>query len=212
MLYTNNYKRKLVKDDYNVVADLFAEASTDLETYKNHIDMFVSKLNGKKVLDVACGAGLATAYLTGLGLEATGLDFAENLINIARANHPDTNYVAADICKYKTKEKFDGIFTKNALFHLPDRDLKKVLKKFYNILNNGGRLCVILDIPKEAGEQILVEPLDNRYKLYYNYLQPQKVETLLTIAGFTIENKIIEADSDYVYASGVMVFQAYKQV
>ena len=210
MMYSNSQKRKLVKDDYNVIADVYAKDSSAVETYKEHIDSFVSKLKGKRVLDVACGAGLATAYLTKLGLDATGLDFAENLINIAKDNSPQTKFVVADICDYKSKEKFDGIFTKDALFHLPDRDLKKVIKKFYNLLSNGGRLCIILDIPNQAGEQILVEPLDNRYKLYYNYLLPQKVEALLSKVGFTIDDKIIGNDSDYVYASGVMVFQAHK--
>ncbi len=67
-----------------------------------------------------------------------------------------------------------------------------------------------MDLPKEAGEHVFVEELNNNYNIYYNYLTPAKLQSLLKQAGITI-NKIDiieENDNASSYASGLMVVQA----
>lgn len=67
-----------------------------------------------------------------------------------------------------------------------------------------------MDMPKEAGEQIFVEELDERYKIYYNYLTPEKLKSLLEQANIVIDDVKCVKDNDNAssYATGLMVFQA----
>ena len=96
---------------------------------------------------------------------------------------------------------------------MSDEDLFAVLKKFKRLLKQSGNLCIIMDMPKEAGEQIFVEELDDKYQIYYNYLTPEKLRNLLEQTGFNIENMQIVKDNDNAssYASGLMIIQAGNQ-
>ena len=88
-----------------------------------------------------------------------------------------------------------------------------MLVKIKNMLTINGKFCVIMDIPKEEGEQVFVEELDERYKIYYNYMAPEKVEKLLIDCGFIIDKKVISDNNDEAtsYAFGLMVFQCSKR-
>lgn len=214
MNYTSEEKRKIVKDDYNAIADTYAKCYSEIEYCKAYIDEFIASLAGKKVLDIGCGAGQITDYLTQRGIGVIGIDFSEELLKIAKQNFPNSKFILADICDYEQKEQVDGIITKDVLFHLSDENLIQVLQKFRKMLKPNGNLCIIMDMPKEAGEQIFVEELDDKYQIYYNYLTPEKLKDLLEKTGFNIENIQLVKDNDNAssYATGLMIFQASNQM
>ena len=214
MNYTSDEKRKIVKDDYNAIADTYAKCYSEIDYCKTYIDEFIATLSGKKVLDIGCGAGQITDYLTQKGIGAIGIDFSEELLKIAKQNFPSSQFILADICEYEQKEQVDGIITKDVLFHLSDENLIAVLQKFRRLLKPNGNLCIIMDMPKEAGEQIFVEELDDKYQIYYNYLTPEKLRDLLEKTGFNIENIQLVKDNDNAssYATGLMIFQASNQM
>ena len=62
MEYSNIEKRKIVKDDYNAIAENYAKCYSEINLYKSYIKDFLIKLNGKDILDVGCGAGQFTNY------------------------------------------------------------------------------------------------------------------------------------------------------
>lgn len=210
MNYSNNEKRQIVKNDYDAIAESFSKNYDNIEYCKEYVQEFVKNLNGKSVLDVGCGAGDFTNYLHKLGIQAKGIDFSNKMLSIARKKYPDIEFENADICEYKTTNLYDGIFTKDMLFHLADEDIVKTLRKFKKMLKPDGRICIILEMPQKAGEQILVEELDQNYKIYYNYLTPQKLKNLLEQENITINDiKIVEENAyAFYYATGLMVFQA----
>lgn len=96
---------------------------------------------------------------------------------------------------------------------MSDENLIQVLQKFRRLLKPSGQLCIIMDMPKEAGEQIFVEELDDKYQIYYNYLTPEKLRDLLEKTGFSVENVQLVKDNDNAssYATGLMIFQASNQ-
>ena len=206
---TDKEKRKLVREDYNKIAQPYTKNFGDITQFIPYIDEFASGLKGNRVVDMGCGAGQVVNYLSGKGLKAIGVDFSKNLLKIAKSNYPKLKFVNKDILKFRPLRKFDGIITKYTLFHFSDNDVQIVLSKFKNMLNPDGRLCVILDVPSKDSEKIITEELDDRYKVYYNYMTPIKVEKLLTSAGFVVEKKtIVNVNKDaLIYTSGIMVFQ-----
>ncbi len=211
MKLTDKQKKKLVKDDYNAIADVYAAEDRNIKFYSAYIDKFIDQLDGDLVLDACCGAGEFSNYIAEKDKDVTAVDFSEKLIGIAKSKFSKPNFISSDICDWKPDKSFDGIFSKDALFHLPDENLILVLKNFYKILNANGKMLLILDIPKEAGEKIYIEPLDERFSLYYNYLSVEKVQNLLTECEFKIDDLKIVNDSDYEYAQGVMFVYASKK-
>lgn len=135
MNYSNDEKRKIVKDDYDAIAENFANCYSEINFYEPYIDQFVKSLKGSEILDVGCGAGQFTDYFCKLGFHAKGIDFSDGLLTIAREKYPDVEFINSDICEYKATDLYDGIFTKDMLFHLSDEDIVKTLKLFKNILN-----------------------------------------------------------------------------
>ena len=213
MNYSNKQKRQLVKEDYNAIAEIYVKNCSEVEFYRPYIDDFIKNLKGKKVLDAGCGHGIFSNYFQQKGLDVIGVDFSKNLLEVARKNYPHIKFIESDLCDFTTNEKFDGIFIKNVLFHIPDKDLQTIFKKFYDILNKNGKVCILMEIPKEAGEQILAEEFDENLKVYYNYMLPEKVEKLLIDTGFSIDklDTITQNQNATIYAFGLMIVQASKK-
>lgn len=210
MNISNEKKKQIVKDDYNAIAEIYASSYCDIDYCMPYIDEFIASLTGNDVLDVGCGAGQITDYLTQKGINAVGIDFSEELLKIAKKNFPKSKFLLADISQYNQEGKLDGIITKDVLFHLSDEDLVKTLATFKKILKPQGSVCIIMDMPKEAGEQIFVEELDVRYQIYYNYLTPDKLKGLLEKTGLTVDKLYIVGENEHAatYATGLMVFHA----
>lgn len=213
MNYTNKEKRKIVQNDYNAIADIYAKRYGKIDYCKIYIDEFVASLSGKDVLDVGCGAGQITDYLTQKGLNVIGLDFSQELLKIAKQNSPNSKFILADICDYEQETKVDGIITKDTLFHLPNEDLIHVLQKFKRLLKPNGNICIIMDTPKEIGENIFVEELDSKQQVYYNYLSAEKLKIMLEKTGFNVKKiqRVNENNNASAYATGLMIFYVCNQ-
>lgn len=213
MNYTNKEKRKIVQNDYNAIADIYAKRYGKIDYCKTYIDEFVASLSGKDVLDAGCGAGQITDYLTQKGLNVIGLDFSQELLKIAKQNSPNSKFILADICDYEQETKVDGIITKDTLFHLPNEDLIHVLQKFKRLLKPNGNICIIMDTPKEIGENIFVEELDIKQQVYYNYLSAEKLKNMLEKTGFNVKKiqRVNENNNASAYATGLMIFYVCNQ-
>ncbi len=211
MNLTSKEKRDFVRDDYNAIAQIYTSEDKKIKLYSKYIDEFTCSLTGKNVLDIGSSSGDFSNYLASSGLNVTGLDFSEKSLDIAKSRYKNVNFICSDITDFIPKEKFDGIFSKDTLFHLPDEDLTRLLLNLHKMLTSDGKILIILDIPKEGGEKIYDEPLDTRFKLYYNYLTEEKITGLLTNSGFKIDKvEYINDKNLYVYAKGIMAIYASK--
>src|SRR5215472_11481369 len=96
---------------------------------------YVGPASGKRVLDAACGTGLATFGLTDRGFAVTGIDVAERMLAVARATTPAN----ADTAFYNARaealpfadEAFAGIICAQA-FHWFDEG--RALAEFARVL------------------------------------------------------------------------------
>ena len=67
---------------------------------------------GSKFLDVGCGQGRFTKYMTDYGIDAIGVDLSDKAIEIASKRYPQCAFLRADLTKSGVfaDETFDGIF------------------------------------------------------------------------------------------------------
>jgi len=117
----------------------FLDASTTVATLP---PLSATPLAGQHILDIACGNGLTSRCLAGLGANVTAFDFSANLIEKARAR--STNYQSLityhilDATDEQAllslgEQKFDSALSNMALFDMPEieplfRVLPKLLK------------------------------------------------------------------------------------
>ena len=93
-------------------------------------------------LDVGCGAGgRCIRLLENHNFKITGIDVSVQMINLAKANHPEIPFHVADICDWNTTHKYDFILAWDSIFHLPLDRHKLVLDKICTLLNKEGVLC-----------------------------------------------------------------------
>ena len=111
---------------------------------------------GVRVLDVGSGIGGAAFCLAKkYGAAVTGIDLAPEMIAIGleRAKEwdaPETvQFLIGDILKTEFPEKFDVIWSRDALMHLHDKPL--LFSTLFNLLAPGGKL-IITDYARGTGE------------------------------------------------------------
>jgi len=113
----------------------------------------------KTSLDLGCGTGILCEILHKSGIKASGMDFSEGMIEIARNSNPAIDYEVADMIKYRPDKRFDLVTcTGDALNHIIDlKDVAQIFQNVYGYLNEGG--WFIFDILNEK-EVSLGEPID----------------------------------------------------
>ena len=131
-------KREWAKADVaQSYAQVFAKAS----------DMVVPTLveaasagPGCKALDLCCGHGNVAAGLVKAGAQVTGLDFSPAMLEMARADVPEAQFVEGDAMALNFEDNaFDAVTIGFGIPHVPEPP--KVIAEARRILRPGGRLA-----------------------------------------------------------------------
>jgi len=142
---------------------------------------------GVRVLDVGSGIGGAAFHLARkYGAKVVGVDLAKNMIDIA--NERTAQYglgdsvtsILGDVLTTEFPEKFDIIWSRDALMHVPDKP--HLFSLLYSLLNPGGRI-VITDYARGK------TPGSPEFEAYikktgYSVVEPEQYGKLLRDAGF----------------------------
>jgi len=127
---------------YNQRAENFRAGTRDHDVSQN-IDALLRHIVGQPpftLLDFGCGPGRDLKTFSGLGHRVIGLDGAESFAAMARADSGcevwQQDFLSLDL----PDEHFDGIFANASLFHVPSRELLRVLRQLHATLKAGGVL------------------------------------------------------------------------
>jgi SAM-dependent methyltransferase len=137
-----------VRDSYDRVADAYVEMGAgrlDAQPWlRAALAAFAESVRGLgPVLDVGCGPGIVTAHLTGLGLDASGVDLSPRMIEHARRDYPDLRFSVASATDLDlAPASLGGVLGWWSLFNLPRVALPGVLRTFADALVPGGQALV----------------------------------------------------------------------
>ncbi|MBU1726088.1 MAG: class I SAM-dependent methyltransferase, partial [Candidatus Omnitrophica bacterium] len=103
---------------------------------------FVSGLiKGKRVLEVGCGDGYGTSYLSGFASQAVGVDYDQASIGLAktkyRAKNLDFSCMDATDLSFED-DSFDAVCSFQVIEHIPEELLPKYLKEIKRVLKKDG--------------------------------------------------------------------------
>ncbi|MHA2429725.1 MAG: class I SAM-dependent methyltransferase [Promethearchaeota archaeon] len=177
------FETDMVKKSYNKIAASYY-SHRDLSKFNGELDKFVDFLpkNGH-VLDVGCGAGIPTGkYLVSRGLKVTGIDISDTMLEMARKNVPEAEFINKDMNNLDfNKNSFDGIISVYALFHVPKNNHPNIFKQFFKILKPGGILLFNTGTSESEGvSKFFGEPM------FWSNYDPKKTLEIVKSVGFSI--------------------------
>ena len=96
-----------------------------------------------KVLDVGCGHGLMHPFMQEQNIDLIGCDPAASVIEQARQQNPDVNYLSNDGAVLPFNDNtFDVAFTVCVMHHVPPDQWPDFLKEMQRVVRPGGLLMV----------------------------------------------------------------------
>jgi ubiquinone/menaquinone biosynthesis C-methylase UbiE len=95
-------------------------------------------MSGVKVLDIGCGPGNSSKLLSDVGTDTTGIDFSQNMIDVAKANYPNISFHQADAENIPKPDNFFDVVIANYVVH-HFADPEKVFSEISRVLKPGGK-------------------------------------------------------------------------
>jgi len=135
------YLLRKTKKDYNLIAQDFSitreKEWKELEFLKDLVK------EGEKILDIGCGNGRLLKFFH-KNIRYFGVDFSENLIEIAKGKYPQANFLVANVLNLPFKDNFfDKVFSIATLHHIPSEKFRLLaLKEIKRVLKDGGELIL----------------------------------------------------------------------
>lgn len=148
-------------------------------------------------LDLACGTGILCEILHKQGIQASGMDFSEGMIAIAKESNPEITYEVADMITYRPERSFDLVTcTGDALNHIMKlSDVEQIIQNVYGCLNEGGYF--IFDILNEK-EVPMAEPFDLDFSdtIKAQFLVTHDEEGIIHLRTAVYENGELQFEED----------------
>lgn len=163
-------------ETYNRIADDWLTDHADDDWWVKGTRRFVEMLPaGGAVLDVGCGAGVKSRFLTSLGLKVTGIDVSKRMIELAKERVPEVEFRFLDLREAgQLGQAFDAVFAQAFLLHVSKFEAVDVISRLTNVLKPGGYFYVAVKEvrPGQPNEEIKHEDdYGYPYERFFSYYQ-----------------------------------------
>jgi SAM-dependent methyltransferase len=191
------YNAREVMDCYNRTAKEYAEKflnELDGKPFdRNILNRFSDMLpDGSLIYDFGCGSGQTTKFIHDKRRhKILGLDFSENVIQLANQNFREIDFLVDDMLKSKMpSDSAGGILAFYAVVHFTYKEVEQVLKEWLRLLKPDG-ICLF---SFHVGEEI-IEAVDflgvSGAKATWRFLDTDRVLEIAERVGFLVEETVI---------------------
>jgi ubiquinone/menaquinone biosynthesis C-methylase UbiE len=109
---------------------------------------FLNPQPHKQFLDIGCGTGNYTIALANSGLNFTGVEPSESMINVARKRDQTINWITGSAEQIPVNDNtFDGVIATLTIHHWTD--INQSLKEIYRVTNDDGILVTFTATPAQ---------------------------------------------------------------
>lgn len=157
--------------------------------------MNARKVAVKTAMDLACGTGVLCEILRDNGIEASGMDFSEGMVAIARNRRVGISYEVADMITFRPEKQFDLVTcTGDALNHIVDiKDVERIFQNVYAYTAPGGYFIFDILNEKEVSDS---EPFEMDFsealRVWFQMTRPEADRVDLTIRVYENGNLQLE--------------------
>ncbi len=124
-------------DEYDAIYETRAAAGEDVHGEAN----FVQRLGARSVLDAGCGTGRVGRELGRRGLDVSGVDLDDVMLQTARVKAPDIAWMLADLATVDLGRRFEAIvMAGNVMIFLTPGSEATVVANMAKHLDTGGYL------------------------------------------------------------------------
>ncbi|MFD4456721.1 class I SAM-dependent methyltransferase [Nocardia sp. NPDC058480] len=175
-----------VQAAYSAIHTLYIEVCGHLEFLDPEDTTFArTHLSPGPVLDLGCGPGHFTKFLTDAGIPATGIDMVPEFITHARTTYPGVPFELGSLRTLNAPtDSVPAILAWFSLIHLDPTELPTVLAEFHRVLTPGGRLVIGFFESTDT-----VESFPHKVTTAYRWPTDTLAEVLAT-AGFTEQARL----------------------
>lgn len=118
--------------------------------YIHEITRKLKKYQVKKVLDLGCGSGWLSIFMTKYGFEVTGIDIAKPAIELGKVwaseDNVNVNFLIGDVLNLPFKEgSFDAVVCNSTLEHFRLDQAEKIFERISKVLVDKGYLFGCFD-------------------------------------------------------------------
>ena len=152
---------------FGFFADLIEEFPADVEEQFSQFQQAIA-LHGGPVLDLCCGSGRLTIPTAKLGMEVTGVDLSQDMLdklsdNLRRRNKrllPRVHLYCQDMAQLELPEQYGTVMIGATSIRLLQGPFETFFDHIYDQLKEGGCLCFdIENLPRQEHETIVTGDL-----------------------------------------------------
>lgn len=102
----------------------------------------INQVNPKRIIDIGCGPGNSTQILAQKWPKSkiVGIDSSASMIEKAKQDYPNQEWIIANASSYESEMKFDIVFSNAVIQWIPNHE--ELLIKFHNLLSDEGVVAV----------------------------------------------------------------------
>ena len=177
-----------VAKQYDLVAREYAETFAG-EHEKKPMDREILHRFAKEVgsrgpvWDFGCGPGHTTRYLKDLGVEITGLDVSDRMLDQARAMNPEIGFRKGDMIGLDfDDDSIAAIVAFYSIVHFTEEQVGTAFREIYRVLRPDGRFLFTYHIGEETihVDEFLGKPVD----MDFMFFQTDFITRSLEKSGF----------------------------
>jgi len=177
-----------VENLYDTVAKAYAETfSGEHEKKPKDQEMlcrFSREIGDRQpVWDLGCGPGQTTHYLKNLGLEISGLDLSEKILEQARRLHPEIHFRKGNILELEFEnDSIAGIVAFYAIVHFTKEQVGIAFRELFRVLQPNGIFFFTYHVGAETIH--LDEFLDKKVDIDFMFFTTDFIFSCLKDSGF----------------------------
>lgn len=179
---------KRIENLYDKVAQEYAEKFSGEHDKKPKdqkiLRRFAQKIGGRKpVWDFGCGPGQTTQYLTNLGIDISGLDLSERILERARTIHPEIHFRKGNILELEFEnDSIAGAVAFYAVVHFSEEQVRRACHEMFRVLQPGGIFLLTYHIGEKT---IHVEEfLGKKIDIDFMFFTTEFISSCLEKSGF----------------------------
>lgn len=184
-------KNKLAIALFDKHAKSYQDKYMNVDLYRDSLDLFceTTAIEGASILELACGPGNVTRYLLNKrpDFKILGTDLAPNMLELARKNNPEAEFLLMD-CRdiARIEKQYDGIMCGFCLPYLSKDEATALIAAASVLLKNKGvfYISTMEDDYEKSGWQGPSSGGPDQLFLYYH--QADYLSEALLDNGFSI--------------------------
>jgi ubiquinone/menaquinone biosynthesis C-methylase UbiE len=182
-------KLKIIERMYDTIAEEYAEAFSG-EHEKKPKDQEILRRFSREigdrgpVWDFGCGPGQTTKYLKALGIEISGLDLSEKILEQARIHHPEIDFRKGNLLDLEFEDdSIGGVVSFYAIVHFTEEQVESAFRETFRVLKPGGLFLFTYHIGEDTIR--IEEFLGNIVDIDFMFFTTDLIHLCLEKIGFT---------------------------